>query len=43
MQCMAQVVLADLRVLKNPAFLSVSTTADQWVLLLEAAEIELLG
>ena len=49
MQCMAQafqaaaLVLADLRVLKDPAFLSVSMTADQWVPLLKAAERALLG
>ena len=36
-------VLADLRVLKDPAFLSVSMTAEQWVPLLEVPERDLLG
>jgi hypothetical protein len=35
-------VLADLRVLKDPAFLSVSMTAEQWVPLLEVPERDLL-
>lgn len=39
----AALVLADLRVLKDPAFLSVSMTAEQGVPLLEVAERDLLG
>ena len=36
-------VLGDLRVLKDPAFLSVSMTAEQWVPLLQVAERDLAG
>ena len=36
-------VLADMRVLKDPAFLSVSMTAEQWVPLLEVPERDLLA
>ena len=35
-------VLADLRVLKDPAFLAVSMTAQQWVPLLEVPQKDLL-
>lgn len=35
-------VLADLRVLKDPAFLAVSMTAQQWVPLMEVPERDLL-
>ncbi len=46
--CVSQVfqasalVLADLRVLKDPAFLAVSMTAQLWVPLLEVPERDLL-
>lgn len=35
-------VLADLRVLRDPAFLAVSMTAQRWVPLLEVPERDLL-
>ena len=36
-------VLGDLRVLKDPAFLAVSMTAQQWVPLLQVPERDLLA
>lgn len=35
-------VMADLRVLKDPAFLSVAMTAEQWVPLLQVPQRDLL-